>query len=74
MLLRLAQRALKQSKFAFAAPTIGPEDRKGEEDDTVEGGDDGIEEELENKELGNEEVAEVEHARGEAKGEGEQDE
>ena len=70
----MAQRALKQSKFNFALPTATAEDQKGEDEDAVEGGDDGIEEELENKERGNEELGEVERGRGDAKPDGEEDE
>ncbi len=63
LLLKLAQRALAQSKFAFASPVMAAEDaREKEGDGDVEGGD-GVEEDLENKELPEDEIDEVERPK-----------
>ena len=47
----MAQRALKQTKFIYAAPVVEGDKAKEDEDGGIEGGDEGVEEELDNKEL-----------------------
>jgi hypothetical protein len=75
LLLRLAQRALKHTKFAFGNPTVAPEDAKeSDEAGNIEGGDEGVEEELDNRELADEEIGDVERPKQQAKVEDDEDE
>lgn len=75
MLLRLAQRALKYQKFAFGNPSVSAEDNKeNDEAANVEGGDEGVEEELDNKEMPDEEIGDVDHPKAKGEAENEEDE
>eukprot|EP01022_Parablepharisma_sp_SALTPOND_P008398 TRINITY_DN135879_c0_g1_i1.p14 TRINITY_DN135879_c0_g1~~TRINITY_DN135879_c0_g1_i1.p14 ORF type:complete len:126 (+),score=19.34 TRINITY_DN135879_c0_g1_i1:1292-1669(+) len=64
LLVKLAQRALKHTRFAFGNPAVAPEDSKeNDEAGDIEGGDEGVEEELENKEMVDEEIGDVERPK-----------
>ena len=69
-MLRLAQRAIKHTKFIFSSPTVAPEESKESDDaGNIEGGDEGVEEELENKEIAEEDMGDVERPKQKTKAE-----
>lgn len=61
LLLRLSQKALSTTKFAYGKPVVQQEESKGEDEAGLQGDEDQIDENLENKELpGGEELGEAE--------------
>ena len=74
LLLRLAERAIKHNKFTFAAPTVVNEEEKENEETNQEGDDDGIQEDLENKEMPEDDLGEVDRGKGDGKPTAEEDE
>jgi hypothetical protein len=62
--LKLSQLTLKTAKFRFETPSAPKEESKGGKDnDNIEGGVDDVEEELDNKELADEDLDDAERPR-----------
>lgn len=63
-MLKLSQLTLKSAKFKFETPSAPKEESKtGKGGDNIEGGDDDVEEELDNKELADEELDDAERPK-----------
>jgi estrogen-related receptor beta like 1 len=63
----LAERALKHIKFSYDNPKVINDEAKENNDGNADGDDDGIQEELENKELPEDDIGEPEKGKGDVK-------
>lgn len=70
----MAERALKHNKFTYGTPAVSNEETKENEEGNADGDDDGIQEDLENKEIPDDDLGDIERGKNEIKNAAEDDE